>query len=214
MRLSISSAVLLCSVIASPAAAVTITFEGASNAEYQAPITRSGFVIGNVAEDLQHFHEIDSTAFPGFVVSNGTGVLYNDRDSRIFLESATPGQTFELESYDASAVAGGGIEVGEGATQLKILGFLNGVQVAESIRNIGSSGYITATFFGDLNVAFDRIVFDGLGGGGGFQLDNLVITPRGTAVPEPGTWALMIAGFGAAGAAARRRRRSVTVSYG
>jgi hypothetical protein len=43
-----------------------------------------------------------------------------------------------------------------------------------------------------------------------FAVDDLVITTN--AVPEPATWAMMVAGFGLAGAAARRRsleRRAV-----
>lgn len=43
---------------------------------------------------------------------------------------------------------------------------------------------------------------------GGIYLDNVsVIGPDPTAVPEPGVWALMIAGFGLAGTALRQRRR-------
>ena len=40
-----------------------------------------------------------------------------------------------------------------------------------------------------------------------------ILTPIKTtaAVPEPGVWALMILGFGAAGASLRRRRRRVAV---
>lgn len=39
-----------------------------------------------------------------------------------------------------------------------------------------------------------------------FELDDIVFT--GTAVPEPATWAMMIAGFGFVGASMRARRRS------
>jgi choice-of-anchor C domain-containing protein len=43
----------------------------------------------------------------------------------------------------------------------------------------------------------------------GLALDNVSIT----AVPEPTSWALMIAGFGLVGSAMRRRKPSVSVSY-
>lgn len=40
-------------------------------------------------------------------------------------------------------------------------------------------------------------------------IDNLVFSAAVPAVPEPATWAMLIAGFGAAGTALRRRRRAV-----
>jgi len=58
-----------------------------------------------------------------------------------------------------------------------------------------------------LNEADDvtRIVFRG--GGNAFEYDTLGITTG--AVPEPSTWAMLIAGFGLVGAVVRRRRRMV-----
>jgi hypothetical protein len=38
-----------------------------------------------------------------------------------------------------------------------------------------------------------------------FEFDNIAVA----AIPEPGTWALMISGFGLMGAALRRRRATV-----
>jgi hypothetical protein len=43
-------------------------------------------------------------------------------------------------------------------------------------------------------------------GGGGFENDNHTVGIIAGAVPEPASWALMIAGFGLVGAAMRRRR--------
>ena len=51
---------------------------------------------------------------------------------------------------------------------------------------------------------YDRVVLS-QNGGGGFELDNLTIG----SVPEPGTWAMLITGFGMVGFAARRRRTAV-----
>lgn len=45
------------------------------------------------------------------------------------------------------------------------------------------------------------------------QLLSNIVGPVTDAVPEPATWAMMIAGFGMAGAAMRRRRQ-VAVSFG
>jgi PEP-CTERM motif len=51
--------------------------------------------------------------------------------------------------------------------------------------------------------------------GGAIGIDNLTIGSEGSiaAVPEPASWALMIAGFGLVGSAMRRRKPSVSVSY-
>lgn len=57
---------------------------------------------------------------------------------------------------------------------------------------------------------------------GVFALTSTSKSPRGTptvsavtaAVPEPGTWAMMLVGFGLVGGAARYRRRSTTLAYG
>jgi hypothetical protein len=49
---------------------------------------------------------------------------------------------------------------------------------------------------------FDKIVFSQTSGGG-LEFDNFTVGAN--AVPEPGTWLMMILGFGAVGAALRRR---------
>lgn len=191
---------------AGPAYAATLTFEGEANTIYNAPISRSGYLIGNVVGDEQHFHEIDSTAFPGFVVSNGTGVLYNDRDSNIFMTADPFGGIFTLNGFDASAVAGGD---GTGATNLLVSGYLGAALVNSANFTISDTGFAS---FGGLGGSFDRLVFDATNGGGGFQLDNVVLN-AGAAVPEPATWALMITGFGMVGAGLRRRTTSVALAH-
>ena len=184
---------------ASAAGAVTVTFEGQSNAIYNAPITRSGFDFGNVAGDEQHFHEIDSTQFG--LASNGTGVLLNDRDSRIFTR-ASDLSSFSLTSIDVATAFSGG-----SATSLTIQGFLNNVLTGTvSISSLGQFQTVSGSAFGTV----DYLVFDGTGGDGGFELDNAVFGAVTAAVPEPASWALMIVGFGMVGGALRRRASLAT----
>ena len=182
---------------AAPASAALITFEGVGNTIYTGPIVREGITIGNVAGDQQHFHEIDSTAFPGFVVSNGTGVLYNDRDTRIEM-TQVGGGLFTLGNFDTSAT--GPSSPGAVASSLSIAAYVNSVLTVSLSFAIDSSAF--ASWNGAGLGSFDRLVFSA-NEGGGFQLDNINVA---AAVPEASTWAMLIAGFGLVGATMRRRR--------
>jgi hypothetical protein len=194
-------AAVMALVTVAPAQAVTITFEGQFNTIYNAPITRSGFDFGNVAGDEQHFHEIDSTQFG--LPSNGTGILLNDRNTRIF-SRANDLSDFTLGSVDVATATNN-----SPATSLKIYGYLNDVLVG-TLTVDPLSGW--QTIAGGSLGTIDYLVFDGEGGGGGFVLDNAVFNEGGVGgIPEPATWAMMIAGFGLVGAT-MRRRRSVAVS--
>jgi hypothetical protein len=200
-----AAATMLCSAAAANAA--TLTFEGTPNTAYSASITRNGVVISNPAGQEQHFHELDSSLFPAELPSNGTGVLFEDRDTQIQLALATNG-LFTLGNFDTAALIASGNDAG-GTTRLRVTSFLANQQVAQANFAINSSSYIT--YNGAELGMFDRVVFDGINGGGGFVLDNVNVTAA--AVPETATWGMMIAGFGVMGAAMRTRRRSTKVSF-
>lgn len=86
--------------------------------------------------------------------------------------------------------------------------------------------YIFLNFFRD-NGTFDKIVFAEIPARGGYESDNHTVghfLTKGTgtsvpldhstvgAVPEPATWALMIAGFGLVGTSLRRRSTTVVAA--
>jgi hypothetical protein len=73
----------------------------------------------------------------------------------------------------------------------------------------GASGWNEFRFLNDFGVTGDgeqHLVLTGAGGGNAAY--SGVITFMPVAVPEPGTWALMILGFGGLGALLRRNRAS------
>jgi hypothetical protein len=196
-KFMMAAAMTLAATTAAPALAVTtLTFEGQANTIYNAPIVRSGFTVGNPAAQEQHFHEIDSTQFG--LASNGTGVLLNDRDTEIFL-SKVGGGTFTLTSFDVASALNNNPAAG-----ITIKGYLASVLTGTiTISNLFGFQNAVGSALGSV----DYVVFDGTGGEGGFELDNIVLDGAVVpgAVPESSTWLMMLAGFGLVGSTMRRR---------
>ncbi|WP_082765535.1 MULTISPECIES: FxDxF family PEP-CTERM protein [unclassified Phenylobacterium] len=72
----------------------------------------------------------------------------------------------------------------------------------------GTAGWNEFRFLNGLELtagAAQQLVLSGLGGGNASYSGVITFVPT-AAVPEPASWALMIAGFGGAGAMIRRRR--------
>lgn len=90
--------------------------------------------------------------------------------------------------------------------------YLNGVlQGSDSVSLGAINTWSTLAFSG----AYNQINIRGIGTQfHPFGIDNIRFDDVGSAVPEPGTWATMLLGFGLIGSAMRYRRRpKVTVRY-
>ena len=198
LRKIIPATVIAASLSGVSASAAVLTFEGVNNTIYNAPITRLGFDIGNVVGDQQHFHEITSTGFS--LPSNGTGVMLNDRNTRIFIEK-NGGGTFSLGNFDAASAGSSNL----GGLGITVEGFLGGFSVGSlAVANLGA-GYMT--LFSGLFGNVDRVVFDGTGLNGGFILDNVSLDEgQGPSpVPIPAGMPLLVAALGALGLLRRKR---------
>ncbi len=77
-----------------------------------------------------------------------------------------------------------------------------------SIRGINSAGHNGNTWLIGAGLAGSPDAFPD-----GFKLKGVSYTMAPTAVPEPSTWAMMLLGFGAVGAAVRRRTARQNLAY-
>ena len=140
-------------------------------------------------------HDADGagTAFDGFdfVTLSPSSVL---TQSNI---ATTAGQSYTL-SYAVSGAAG------TGATN-NVLNFSwdGTVTRVPGIDATSASGNVWTTYtFNVQGTGSDTLAFLGASTGNGARLDNVMLT---AAVPEPSTYALMLAGLGFAGVVIRRR---------
>jgi hypothetical protein len=145
---------------------------------------------------------VQSYAFTGGLVKSGPNNLLNDRDQSlpgrgpITVRPFTPGDfIFGLGMWNVG-----------GDDQLRLSFYDAADNLIEQVTSSPSFG-----FFGLVNSAgATRAVVDFVGGNGYAPTDDwqtavrVTIDPGG--IPEPSTWAMMIGGFGLAGAACRKSR--------
>lgn len=107
-----------------------------------------------------------------------------------------------------------GVNADDSLTSLGFGGVIQtGLAGAATFTNtLPNGGTTVLTFLNDQISAYSRFVFTtriiGQPNGQGYRIDNITAT----ILPEPGSWALLITGFGLIGAIMRRQRRAVALA--
>jgi hypothetical protein len=146
----------------------------------------------------------DSYSTPLFLIyTNETDVGGDDLNGR---------QITVNFAFTAPSVFGGnvnGTTVGQSFLGIYENGYVNWAGNGSTLLDFGNGGQLRITLF---NTKFNEGFFglnDGKKYGGVVDAKFKLVTAP---VPEPATWAMMIAGFGLVGAA-MRRRQTMTVTY-
>jgi hypothetical protein len=188
-----------------------------------ATISGNAATAGVAAESLATLNGVSSNTVSFDVVNNGTALQYvagaigfGNGDS-IFVKVQNNGI-----GNGASTGAGFdrfGFYINNDDNAIGSFGFLSGVFDSGnvSISLLGSIATLTITpTIGAIQTYTYDYGFTPLGTGVGLGLygnataDNFAVVPQ--AVPEPATWAMMIAGFGLAGGALRRRKAALVLA--
>ncbi|MDP1025591.1 PEPxxWA-CTERM sorting domain-containing protein [Sphingomonas sp. KR1UV-12] len=232
-KLAITAAVLAAAV-AAPASAVTVVATQGSNSGASANFSQTFAGMTNTVFDFnsgETAKEVQKLQNAGFTVqSGGTGnnsVQTMSVRDQYAMPAPSDGSAFAVVQARSNVSIyrqSGGYEV--------ISLYLGSVDSYNSISLLNNAGGVIASYTGQqlLNfatpagtangqtayrVTFTRNVGDAAFAGlniassdNSAEFDNLVF-----AVPEPSTWALMLAGFGMVGMAMRSRRRRTTAVF-
>ncbi len=201
-KLLVTSAALL---TAAPAAALTIVegFEGAAPKDVPLPI---------LVRPIGTFTGLAGSPFPNvFVASPGytnfgpgnnpttTSILTANGDESFDVALSLAARTVSLDIY-LNDLGPATLSFFNGATLLDAFDYPADVNNANNFFNQS---------YTNLTNPITRFTFSStLGGQLNTGIDNVTIS----SVPEPGAWAMMIAGFGLAGAALRHRTRRIAIA--
>lgn len=145
----------------------------------------------------------DATLIPGLSIMSDNGNI----GGGLFNDLVEPGGAQTMFKKNGMTSFGATFDLNPG-------GFGSGLAFSitlndDSIVNIGSFEAYNGFYGFTSTDVFKKVTITGIVGGTccveTYNLDNLKVGM----VPEPGTWAMLISGFGLVGAAARRRRAVV-----
>ena len=220
-RLLITVAVAVASLAAGQAHAAAITglFNTGTDANNVALVGGDG-----IADSHYAILSSTSAGFAGGAAVTFVNPSYvaNDGDSRWVSLSADgePGlnttvyrTTFNLSGFDASSAQITGLWASDNNSEILLNGVATGfvLPAAGVSFNFLHAFTLSSGFVAGLNTLDFRVT--DVGPPTALRVDSIAgtanLAPTG-GVPEPSAWALMILGFGAAGAALRRRRLAMT----
>jgi hypothetical protein len=164
-------------------------------------VTKFGWFVVNPS--LNSFHDVGMWDASGTLLAQSTVLAPRSGDENGFTFVSTAFTAFTLTAGQTYFI--GGRETASDAD--RYVTNLDFLQTDPAITFVGAARSASATGF-----AFPGLVQPGVRGrfGPNFKFDVLPdpdpVDP-GPGVPEPATWAMLILGFGAAGAALRRRRQ-------
>ncbi|MEW5688218.1 MAG: PEPxxWA-CTERM sorting domain-containing protein [Pseudomonadota bacterium] len=193
------AAALLAGVAGSAQAATVVDFNELTHTSpvkvYSAPIVSKGFSFASEVSlnGLGVWGTINNADPDGATLTNWS--------SKTITVRRTDGEAFSFQSLDLSDTYDTGA-----AAELLFTFFDGKAQTTQKVTLDRLKGMQTMSF-GQGRLEWFSIAQTG---SVGMQIDNLSFGAAAQGgVPEPATWALMIMGFGAAGASLRRRRDAV-----
>lgn len=195
------------SLLAGAASAATLDFSDLQSGSCNfvgSPVVSQGYRFTDVSGGglfLCNGFVIHNNANPALIAANTRSVLQFERSD------AAP---FSLQSFLAGARTNSG--PGSVPTGIEVVGTTGSGSISQTFNFNGltfENFTLNPSFTGLQNV---RITALGDGASPQFLINAIVVDAPASAVPEPASWALLIAGFGLVGATLRRRRAATGIA--
>lgn len=189
---------------ATPNATSTLDFTGLTgvNGTTFSTLTENGYVASLVSGNIMTTLTSGAGISPALYVNGPLAAGYvAGTTPNQFAIARTDGGAFTIDSLQVVR----GIEQNGADTVITLSGYIDGALKGTSVLHSQYDGWFQPIVSG-LTTGFDRVVIDLNTFSSSAAIDNIVLTQvAAPAVPEPATWAMMLAGFGMIGFAARRR---------